>query len=144
MKLFIHNFIITSMSEQDLTRKTLEDERNIFRILCERIMGLSPKIRFVTIIDSHGRLMHGGQREGISNYLSPQTEKDSLRHTLETWKLRAKFSNQIGEGKYALAEYAKIKRITIPLDKDHLLYMTTEVSENHNDLIEEILKIKER
>jgi len=107
-------------------------------------MRISPKIRFVTIFDKDGRLMFGGQREEISNHLSPQTEKDSLRHALDAWKLRQRFSNQIGEAKYALAEYTKIKRITIPLDADHLLYMTTEIDENHNDLIEQILKIKDQ
>lgn len=104
-------------------------------------MKLNLKIRFVTIIDFNGRLMFGGQREGISNYLSPQSEKESLRHAIDAWKTRDKFSNAIGEGKYAFAEYAKIKRITIPFDKNHLIFLTTEVDIDHDDLISNILDL---
>ena len=124
--------------------KVLDDERKKSKILYNKIISLNPKIRFVTILDKDGRLMFGGQREGISNHLSPQNEKNSLRHALYAWKLRQGFSNQIGEAKYALAEYSKIKRITIPLDRNHLLYMTTEVDVDHNNLIEQILKIKDK
>jgi len=109
--------------------------------LYEDIIRMDSKIRFVTIIDNEGRLMRGGQREGISNYLSPDSEKQSLRHAIESWQLRSKFSNAIGKGKYAFAEYEKIKRITIPLDEKHLLYMTTEVDVDHNKIINEIIKM---
>jgi hypothetical protein len=36
------------------------------------------------------------------------------------------------KGKYAMAEYEKIKRITVPLENDHLLLVTTE-SKNKDD-----------
>ena len=104
-------------------------------------MNLSSKIRFVTIIDFNGRLMFGGQREGISNYLNPQSERESLRHAIEAWKTRNKFSDAIGEGKYALVEYEKIKRITIPFDRNHLVFLTTEVDIDHNVLISNILDL---
>ncbi|MFQ5782003.1 MAG: DUF6659 family protein [Nitrosopumilus sp.] len=120
---------------------TLMSGRSYFQKIHESIMKLSPEIRFLTIIDNHGRLMFGGQREGISNYLNPQSEKESLRHAIDTWKIREKFSNAIGEGKYALAEYEKIKRITIPLDKNHIVYLTTETNIDHDRLIADILNL---
>jgi hypothetical protein len=45
---------------------------------------------------------------------------------LSSWKKRTKLESKIGKGKYVLAEYEKIKRITIPLNHKHLLYITTE------------------
>ena len=132
------------LEENFIPTKIPDAERKRYQIIYNKIMDLSPKIRFVSIIASDGRPMAVGQRDGISNYLSPHTERESLGHALDAWKMRQKFSIEIGEGKYALAEYTKIKRITIPLDKDHLVYMTTEVSENHNELIEKILKIKDQ
>jgi len=33
-------------------------------------MNLDPKVRFVSIIDSQGQVVYGGQRQGIENYLS--------------------------------------------------------------------------
>jgi hypothetical protein len=40
-----------------------------------------------------------------------------------------------------LAEYEKIKRITIPLGDEHLLYVTTEVEADHSVLIDRITKL---
>ncbi len=38
-----------------------------------------------------------------------------------------------------MAEYEKIKRISIPLDVDHLILVTTEVAADHVDVINSIL-----
>jgi len=40
-----------------------------------------------------------------------------------------------------MAEYEKIKRITIPLDDDHLLLITTEVMADHAQIISNALKL---
>jgi hypothetical protein len=45
---------------------------------------------------------------------------------------------KIGKGKYVLAEYEKIKRITMPLGDNHLLYVTTEIESDHSALINKI------
>lgn len=105
------------------------------------IMGLDPKIRFAIIVDTEGRLMFGGQRESVTNYLTPSEERESIRHAIDAWKLRTKFAGSIGAGKYAMAEYEKIKRITIPLDDKHIIYMTTEVEADHASIINKILKM---
>jgi hypothetical protein len=55
--------------------------------------------------------------------------------------LRNSLSSKVGRGKYAMAEYEKIKRITIPLDDDHLLLITTEVQADHGKIISNTLKL---
>ncbi|MFN3654101.1 MAG: DUF6659 family protein [Candidatus Nitrosotenuis sp.] len=114
-----------------------------YKKLYERIMSVHPNIRFVTIVDTEGRLMAGGQRNGISNYLTPEEERQSIRHAIDAWRLRTIFTGSIGNGKYSLTEYEKIKRITLPIDNQHLIYMTAEVDVNHTFIINEILKIVE-
>ncbi|MEK0345989.1 MAG: hypothetical protein QQN65_04035, partial [Nitrosopumilus sp.] len=42
------------------------------------------------------------------------------------------FSAKIGNGKYAIVAYDKIKRITIPLPNDHLLFVSLEGEEFGN------------
>ena len=49
-------------------------------------------------------------------------------------------ATKVGRGKYAMAEYEKIKRITFPLDPEHLLLVTTKVESEHMKLIDGILK----
>jgi len=113
-----------------------------YRTLYEKLIKSSSKIRFVAIIDFDGKLMFRAQRDGISNYLGPNAEEKFVQHALEAWRLRERFSNEIGKGKYAFAEYEKIKRIVMPIDKDHLIIMTTEVSADHNAIIEQLLRMK--
>jgi hypothetical protein len=40
-----------------------------------------------------------------------------------------------------MAEYEKIKRITVPLENDHLLLVTTEVEADHRTIINNVLKL---
>jgi hypothetical protein len=48
----------------------------------------------------------------------------------------------MGKGKYVLAEYEKIKRITMPLGDEHLLYITTEPEADHSKIIDKIMTLK--
>ena len=49
---------------------------------------------------------------------------------VNAWKTRSQLANKIGKGHFVLAEYDKIKRITMPLG-EHLLYITTDVDADH-------------
>jgi hypothetical protein len=40
-----------------------------------------------------------------------------------------------------MAEYEKIKRITVPLENYHLLLVTTEVEADHGRIIDNILQL---
>jgi hypothetical protein len=48
---------------------------------------------------------------------------------------------KIGKGKYVLAEYEKIKRITMPLGEDHILYITTEVGADDRGIIDRVRRL---
>ena len=106
-------------------------------------MNLDAKVRFVTILDQSGEVLFGGQREGIENYLSEEDQKKSIKHVTDAWFSRNQFSSGIGEGKYAMAEYGKVKRFTFPLNAGHIIYITTEPALDQNSFIESVLKIKE-
>jgi hypothetical protein len=105
------------------------------------IMSLDPKIRLVTICDRNGKIMYSQHREGVKNLLSPEESKKSLELAINAWKVRSELSNKIGKGRYVLAEYEKIKRITMPLGDKHLLYVTTEVEADHSKLIRSLTKM---
>ena len=106
----------------------------------EDIINIDPRIRLVTICNSNGRVMYSDHREGIRNLLTPEESKESLELAVNAWKTRTKLASKIGKGKYVLAEYEKIKRITMPLgdDDNHLLYITTEVQADHSNIIRRI------
>jgi hypothetical protein len=74
--------------------------------------------------------------------LSPQESKKSLQLAVDAWKTRSELAPKIGKGKYVLAEYEKIKRITMPLGDRHLLYVTTEVDSDHSGVINKITRLE--
>src|SRR4029077_3317383 len=102
-----------------------------YKSLYEKIMSLDPKIRFATIFDMDGKVMFSGHRNGVENLLTPEESQKSLQLAINAWKSRNEVSGKIGKGKYALVEYEKLKRITMPLDSDHILYITTDVEADH-------------
>ena len=106
------------------------------------IMNIDPKIRLVTICDNDGNIICSIHREGVKNLLTPEESKKSLELAVNAWKTRTKLAPKIGKGKYVLAEYEKIKRITMPLDDKHLLYVTTEVECDHSALIDRIQRLE--
>lgn len=116
---------------------TWMDYRNIYT----DIMNIDPSIRFVTIFDVNGKIRYSDHREGIQNLLTPEESKKSLKLALDAWKTRGELAPKIGKGKYVLAEYENIKRITMPFGDSHLLYVTTSVEAHHSKIISGIANI---
>lgn len=107
-------------------------------------MNLDDKVRFVSVLDKDGTVLFGGQREGIQNYLSDDDQKKSIKHVTDAWFNRKQFSSGIGEGKYAMAEYEKVKRFTFPLkNSDNIVYITTEPGVDHYSFVDNVLRIIE-
>jgi len=114
-----------------------------FNKLYESILNLDPGVRFVIIIDSQGQVVSGGQREGNQNYLEPLDQQLSIRHALESWRLRIQFADKIGQAKFALAVYEKLRRYTVPIDQNYLLYITTEPDISHLSFMQKVLNLVE-
>ena len=109
-----------------------------YKHIYEQIMNSDPNVRLVTICDQNGKIMYSDHRQGVKNLLTPEESKKSLELAINAWKTRSALAPKIGKGKYVLAEYEKIKRITMPLGDNHLLYVTTEVGSDHSALINKV------
>jgi hypothetical protein len=115
------------------------DYKNIdYNKLYEDVLRTDPRIRLVTICDLDGRVMYSEHRQGVKNLLTPEESKKSLELAINAWMKRRQLAPKIGKGKYVLAEYEKIKRITMPLGDSHLLYITTEVEADHLNIISKV------
>jgi hypothetical protein len=105
-------------------------------------MDLDVSIRLVTICTNNGEIMYSDHREGVRNLLTAEESKRSLELAVNAWKTRSELAPKIGKGKYVLAEYDKIKRITMPLsDNKHLVYITTEIPSDHNKIIDGVRQL---
>jgi hypothetical protein len=115
-----------------------------YQKLYQDIISLDRNIRMVTICDTDGKIMYADHRPGVTNLLTPDESKKSLEMAVNAWKSRSQIASKIGKGKYVLAEYEKIKRITMPLGDRHLVYVTTEPQANHDNIISQITGLGSR
>jgi hypothetical protein len=109
--------------------------------LCHDVLDLDPKVRFVGICDNTGMIKNGGLREGIKSFLTDDEIKKSNLITLERWRLHNTMADRIGKARYAMEEYEKVKQITLPLEEEHLLLISTEVDAEHLKIIESAIQL---
>ena len=116
--------------------------RNSYIDLVEKALKISPEIKFATVCNLLGEVMHSDHRSGVKNLLSKKERRKSIESATRAWTLRNEFASKIGKGEFVLAQYGKIKRIVIPLGKTYLLFMTTTKKADHNKIINKAIKLK--
>ena len=109
--------------------------------LCHDVLDLDPKVRFVGVCDNTGIIKNGGLREGVKSFLTDEEIKKANLITLERWRLHNTLADRIGKARYAMEEYEKVKQITMPLEDEHLLLISTEVDAEHGKIIESAIQL---
>jgi len=99
-----------------------DDESKLVSMLLEA----HKDIRYACICDSDGKILWNSRRHDIVSLITLEDTKASLKIALEHWKERDKLSAKIGRGRYAIVDYEKLKRVTVPLRNNHLLYVHVE------------------
>lgn len=90
------------------------------------LMDFNDDIRFAAVCNSSGEILWHSQRKGVRNLVPLEDTKKTLLRALNAWSEREKVSKIVGRGLYTIAAYEKIKRITVPLDKGNLLFISVD------------------
>ena len=117
------------------------DQPNLEEI-CGDILNLSPKIRFVEIIYKDKTFTK--IRPELDVFLTAKETEESIEGALVRWETRRKLADKLGEPVYAMAQYKKVKRITIPINHDGLILVSMDSTGFHEVLLKEIIEIKEK
>jgi len=94
--------------------------------LVSMILEANKYVRYACICDTDGKILWNCRRTDIQSLLTLEDTKESLKMAIENWKKRDKITEKIGRGKYAIVGYEKLKRVTIPLRNNHMLYVHVE------------------
>jgi len=95
--------------------------------LLDMLMDFNPLVRFTAVCSNDGGIEWSSQRDNVTNIIPLEETKASIKKAAESWKARKSLSeNGTGRGMYTITAYEKIKRITIPLDDDHILFISTD------------------
>ncbi|MCZ6583155.1 MAG: hypothetical protein O6761_08315 [Thaumarchaeota archaeon] len=113
---------------------TMEDERK----LVSMILQGNKNARYAAVSDSEGKIISDEHRSNEENILTLDETKAMLLRAIQNWKIRENISPKVGKGQYAIVTYEKIKRITVPLPDDHLLFVS--VDSDKDDHIKDIMK----
>ena len=108
---------------------------------CKKISSTSKSIRYVGIINSHGRTLAGKINSGTKPLFSPNQVRDEFFAIATSVKLRKKSLSAIGEINYMIFNHRKIV-ILLFHNKDVIYYITFgPKSIPSKSLIEKIRKI---
>jgi hypothetical protein len=90
------------------------------------LMDFNNSIRFAAVCDKDGEILWNSQRKGLKNIIPLNDTKKTLKRATNAWQERSDITDKVGRGLYVIAAYEKIKRITIPLDNNNLLFMSVD------------------
>jgi len=108
----------------------------------KKVLEVSPSVRVVSVCDLRGKLLFSARSKKVNIMVSKKQSLASLKAAAYDWKQRKKLLKSLGPCKYVVAEYDKVKRIVMPAGKDHILYVTTTSSLDHNKVIRKVRSFK--
>jgi len=123
-----------SLFYEDMTQD-LDDEGKLVSMMLEA----NKNVRYACICDSEGKILWNSRRNDIESMITLDETKVSLKRSLENWRERDKLSGKIGKGRFEIVDHEKLKRVTVPLANNHLLYIHVEGEKP--EYIGDILKI---
>ncbi len=94
------------------------------KLLLDMIMESSKDVRFAAISDMNEKILWSSTRTDVKHILTLEETKETLKRAISAWKSRFNITHKVGREMYTITAYDKIKRVTIPLDKDHMLFIT--------------------
>ena len=110
--------------------------------IVEKILKVSPSVRVVSVVDLKGKLVFSQRSKKVKILVSKKLSLASLKAASKDWSQRRKLVRTLGTCKYVVAEYDKVKRIIMPAGKNHILYITTTASLDHNKVVRKVRSFK--
>jgi hypothetical protein len=103
----------------------------------KNILNLDSNIRFAGIVEKSGRLYAGSMRSGIEEHLKGKNPELSLAQSAYIVDLRKMFATELGNLRYVIYTYDKVKMISIPV-KEYVLVFSADDIVNTDDLLEKV------
>lgn len=96
--------------------------------LLNMLMDFNKTIRFAAISNTSGGILWSSLRNDSKIKVPLSETKKTLKREANDWIQRCKMEDRSGVGRamYHLTSFEKIKRITIPIDAFHLLFISVE------------------
>ena len=112
-----------------------------FDVLYDEVMKINELIRYVVVLSNTGEKISGRYRKGLTPLLNDEELKMIHFYAGQRWDTRKNLAHKIGNTKYAMAEYDKLKQMTLPINDKYLLMVSSEINTNHQEIINKVLDL---
>jgi hypothetical protein len=120
-----------------------EEAQKKHRETCNMILALSPKIRYVGIMNKFGRTLVAQLRKGVIPFFKVDEARNEFFLEATRSQLRKNFESSIGKTDYSFTENEKVKILTLS-SETNLYYITLDKDTDIQDfskIIESVKKI---
>ncbi len=108
--------------------------------ICNSILSIDPKIRFVGVINERGRLVAGGMKDNVEPLENEKDDEIIFMELALRVKMRKEFDKQLGSVNFALASRERALAISVIINDD-ILYVVSEPDADYGVLPKKILEI---
>ena len=94
--------------------------------LLNMLMDYDSSIRFAAVSDTSGKILWNSKRNDAKIKIPLSETKRTLQREAVEWVDKCKLEDRsnLGRAMYHITSFEKIKRITIPIDAFHLLFIS--------------------
>ena len=105
------------------------------------VMSIDSTIRYAAVQNNDGEKICGGFRDNVNPILSNEELRMMHYYASQRWQTRKNIEHKLGNTKYAMAEYDKLKRISIPINDEYMIMLATELNTDHTRVIDIVLEL---
>ena len=91
----------------------------------DRVIGLSPKMRFVGIIDLKGNIVESIMKEGKTSLESQREQEHFCQQIAERRRMRREFDRSLGKVRYVHVERERVSQLVVYTPK-RTIFVTVE------------------
>ena len=115
-----------------------------YQKVCSQIVELDENVRFAGILGKDGRLKGEKYNKNRKMLLSESEAKMSMHYAFDRWEKRKHLSHKIGNERYSMTLYDKVKQFSIPLNDNELLLISTEPEFKHDLFLSQVLELLDK
>ena len=118
-----------------------EDTKRLKEI-CNKIVEINPKIRYVGVISPYGKTITGTIRRGVKPLFKVEEAMNEFFLTAVREMLRKPFENSLGKHILTLTMHEKVNSVALSNDK-YILYITFEHDTGFDDILDIVSRARE-
>jgi len=101
--------------------------------ICDKILALSPKIRYVGMINRFGKTVAGNLRKGIQPLFKPEQARDEFFLASVREFMRKDFNSTLGKIHFTLTVHDKVKIVSF-VNNDYTFYLSLEKDTSYGEI----------